>query len=206
MPESLLHGWRAVNSGTPCAALGSSDKKAGPGYSPGEIIRHPMNRLFQLFFATACFAIPAMASDAVFTFECKRVSPSEMIRVLRSLSALGISSRVEDRKVIVSGGDPSLYKRVEELMEAIDAPRGGVPTRFIKLRFAEPTHVARVISEAFPAEEGNEEMSLQAAPNTRTNEVFLMGTVQDIQAAEALVGLLDRAQVPVRRGCGEAGS
>ena len=64
---------------------------------------------------------------------------------------------------------------------------------------------AAVISEAFPAGAGNEELPLQAAPSVRTNEVFLMGTVQDIQAAEALVLLLDQARTPARRGCGEAG-
>lgn len=36
--------------------------------------------------------------------------------------------------------------------------------------------------------------------------MFLMGTLQDIQAAEALVLLLDQAQTPVRRGCVELGA
>ena len=165
-----------------------------------------MKCLFLFSFATACFVSRLIASDEAFTFECKRVSPSEMIHVLRSLSALGISSKVEDRKVIVSGGDPSTHKRIKELMEVIDAPRGGVPTRFIKLRFADVTHVAGVISQAFPAGDVNDEQPFQAAPNVRTNEVFLMGPVKDIQAAEALVQLLDQALIPERRGCGEPGA
>jgi hypothetical protein len=36
-----------------------------------------MNRLLLLAFATACFATPAMTAGEVFTFECKRVRPSE---------------------------------------------------------------------------------------------------------------------------------
>lgn len=166
-----------------------------------------MNRLFHLFFATACFAIPAMASDDEFTFECKRVRPSEVIRVLRGFTVFGVSIKEEDRKVVVTGGDPSLYKKMEVLMELVDAPPrvNVVRLRYIKLRFADATHVAATISEAFLAGSEKKEVPLQAVPNTRTNEVFLMGTVQDIQAAEALVGLLDRAQVPAWRGCGEAG-
>lgn len=153
-----------------------------------------MKRLFLLSFATASFVTQVMASEDKFTFECKRVRPSEMIRAMRSLSAFEVSFKEHDRKVIVTGGDSSLYKRVEELMEAIDAPPAAVSTRFIKLRFADANHVAVVISEAFPAGAGNEELPLQAAPSVRTNEVFLMGTVQDIQAAEALVLLLDQAR------------
>lgn len=164
-----------------------------------------MHRLLLFSFATACFVNQVTASEDMFTFECKRVRPSEMIRALRSLTAFGVSFKEEGRKVIVTGGDPSLYKRVEELMDVIDAPPTGGSTRFIKLRFADATHVAGVISEAFPTETGNEEMSLQAVPNLRTNEVFLMGTLQEIQAADALVELLDRAWVPAWRGCGEAG-
>ena len=163
-----------------------------------------MKRLFLLCFATACFAAPAMASDEVLTFECKRVRPSEMIRALRSLSAFGVLFKEEGRRVIVTGGDASLYKRVEELMSVIDAPPAGVPTRFIKLRFADATYVAGVISKAFATGSENLEIPLQAVPNTRTNEVFLMGAVQDIRAAEALVVLLDRSRVQAWRGCGEA--
>jgi hypothetical protein len=164
-----------------------------------------MNRRFLLSWVIACFVTQVMASEDKFTFECKRVRPSEMIRVMRSLSAFGVSFKEHDRKVIVTGGDSSLYKRVEELMEVIDAPPAAVSTRFIKLRFADAIHAAAVISEAFPAGAGNEELPLQAAPSVRTNEVFLMGTVQEIQAAEALVLLLDQARTQARRGCGEAG-
>lgn len=164
-----------------------------------------MKCLFLLSVATACFAIPAMASDDEYTLECKHVRPSEAIWVLRAFKFFGVSIKEEDQKVIVTGGDPSLYKKMEELMELVDAPRVTVPPRFIKLRFADVTHVAGVISKAFPAGAGNELFPLQAVPNTRTNEVFLMGTVEDIQSVEALVLLLDRAQIPARRGCGELG-
>jgi hypothetical protein len=164
-----------------------------------------MNRLFLLVFAI-CFAVPAMAMDYHYTFECKRVRSSEMIRALRSLTAVGVSFKEEDGKVIATGCDPALYKRMKEVMEVIDAPPSGVPVRFIKLRFADVTHVAGVISQAFPAGEGNDELPLQAVPNLRTNEVFLMGDVKDIHAAEALVLLLDQAQTPGRRGCGELGA
>ncbi len=164
-----------------------------------------MKLLFLLSLVTVCFVTPAMASDDEFTLECKHVRPSEAIRTLRSLSASGVSFKEEDRKVIVTGGDRSLYKRLKGLMEQVDFPNITICPRFIKLRFADASHVAAVISEAFPAGAGNEELPLQAAPSVRTNEVFLMGTVQDIQAAEALVLLLDQARTPARRGCGEAG-
>lgn len=165
-----------------------------------------MNRLFLLAFAIACFAVPAMAMDYHYTFECKRVRPSEMIRALRSLTAVGVSFKEEDGKVISTGGDPALYKRMKEVMEVVDAPPSGVHVRFIKLRFADVTHVAGVISQAFPAGAGNQELPLQAVANLRTNEVFLMGSVEEMQSAEALMELLDQAQTPERRGCGELGA
>jgi hypothetical protein len=164
-----------------------------------------MNRLFQLSFAVACFATQVMASGDEFTLECKHLKPSEAIRVLRSVSVFDVSIKEGDRRIIVTGGDPSLHKKMEELMELVDVPRISICPRFIKLGFADATYVAATISEAFSAGSEKKEVPLQSVPNTRTNEVFLMGTVQDIQAAEALVLLLDRAPTPVGRGCGELG-
>lgn len=163
-----------------------------------------MNFFSLLVITLMCLVIPGMAKGEEFTFECKRVRPSEMIRALRSLADFGVSFKEEPGKVIVAVESPFPLERLKELMERIDAPPGSALTRFLKLRFGDATHVASVISMAFPTVAENEGIPLQVVPNVRTNEVIVMGNMRDIQAAEALVRLIDDTQAPACRGCGDA--
>lgn len=165
-----------------------------------------MKRLFLQFFAAAFLVSQVVASEHEFSLECEHVHPSEAIRMLQSLKASGVLMKQEGRKLVVAGGSPSIRKKIEEFMELVDVPRVTVRPRFIKLRFADVTHVEGVISQAFLARAGNEALPLQAVANLRTNEVFLMGSVKEMQAAESLVEMLDQAQTRERRACGEPGA
>ena len=136
-------------------------------------------------------------------FECTHIRTSELMRAFAPVVAKEAGARIieEENKVLVTGGPSRLHDSLRELEPLLDAPKVSIPTKFIRLHHVDVTFATAIISRAF-AQAGEKEYPLQAVASVRTKQVFVMGSLEDMRTAEALLLELDRFHASTSRGCG----
>ena len=77
----------------------------------------------------------------------------------------------------------------QTLLKQIDVPHVSPPTRFIEMRFVDAETAADAVSRKLK----EQDPGFNIVPDTRTNRVFLMGTIEQIEQATALLKEIDQA-------------
>lgn len=144
-------------------------------------------------------------------FEFKHSSPQILKQILDSNPRLfadpPLESSVDGQKLLVRGADEKSRERLAKLVEDFDVPQVPIRKRFIKLAHASAEKAAEFLNKALapqpPAEgteekkAGGEDVPIQIVPATRTNEIFVLGCVEDVKLVESLVRAIDTDPPPV---------
>lgn len=161
-----------------------------------------LHRTILLLFSSVGLVSQAVGENQS-VFECTHIRTSELVRAFTPVVAkeAGASISEEEGKVVVAGGTSRLHDSLRELEPLLDVPKISVRTKFIRLHHVDVSFAVELISKAFPRE-GDKGMPLEAVASVRTKQVFVMGTLEDMRAAEVLLLELDRLHASTSGGCG----
>jgi len=133
-------------------------------------------------------------------FSCTR--SLEFIRIKEALNALEQVfppekfpirfSAAAGKTIYFESPDSALVTKAEALLQEIDAPYRHPPTLFISLDHLSATAACDWLQGWKMS--GTPDRPLQAIPDPRTNRVFLLGTIADMNLAAGLLKSLDKLQ------------
>jgi hypothetical protein len=173
--------------------------KCRAGYSLTEIQRCGIVSRMNLLNCVVLFAllVSGVARGGAPLAKARPQEPTQMLtlqflKLEEALRALRTAFPLEDFRVekgrVVLQCAPAQIEPIRNLMERIDSPPCGCPTKFIDITFGDATEIADELQFicAWDPE-------FHAIPQPRTSRVFLMGSVDSIELATAFVANLDSA-------------
>ena len=138
---------------------------------------------------------PSTSSLQTRSYQLEYLQPQETLRALQSLGfnpSVTIRTDNENQRIIATFPDPKTGEIIDRLLKQIDVPNFDIPTRFVMLQFADAETAAEIVSEQLQ----EPDPVFNIVPDTRTNRVFLMGTIEQIDRATTMLEKLDVQEAP----------
>jgi hypothetical protein len=153
-----------------------------------------MAKSFFLGIAMLGLCAPSLRADEPLVFELKHIKAAELIRILTKAgkeAGVSLEFTAEGNRLGIRGGDEAMHRQLTEAVKEIDAPCIPVSTRFIKVSHVSVEKAAVFLNKVLACPD--DEAPVQIVPATRTGEIFVMGTAEDVNLVEALLRAIDRA-------------
>ncbi len=138
MQAALLEGFVFVPSGNNHDKLLYAQSVAGPNDEPIPLINDAAD-------------LPEAEMVVTYVMPLKHIKPDEVVRaftsIVKQFGNFGSITAVPNAACVIITENTSLIRRLIQLQEAIDVPRGDVATRFIKVQYADVQELSETLNE-----------------------------------------------------------
>lgn len=135
---ALLEGFVFVPSGDNHDKLLYAQSVAGPNDEPIPLINDAAD-------------LPETEMVVTYVMALKHIKPEEVVRaftsIVKQFGNFGSITPVSNAACVVITENSSLIRRLIELQEVIDVPRGDIGTRFIKVQYADVQELSETLNE-----------------------------------------------------------
>lgn len=180
MQAALLEGFVFVPSGNNHDKLLYAQSVAGPNDEPIPLINDAAD-------------LPEAEMVVTYVMPLKHIKPDEVVRaftsIVKQFGNFGSITAVPNAACVIITENTSLIRRLIQLQEAIDVPRGDVATRFIKVQYADVQELSETLNEILNSQQQQSSSAgIQRVQNTAPAINLPQGSPAAAAAAAAAAG------------------